>query len=108
MDWDKWFDFFQVALMAKYSFSVSELTRETTQQNHRVRPLLGDLDEDPANKKVISILNLSLGAAERKQFMDKYPHTTLCDLKAQEFINLCIECFRKKRKRTLDRQRYFS
>ena len=73
MDWDKRFDLFQVAMMAKYSISITELTRETTQQNPRVRTLLGDLDEDPANKKAISILYLSLGDAARKQFMDKYP-----------------------------------
>ena len=56
MDWDKWFDFFQVAIMTKYSISITELTRNVDQQNPRVRALLGDLDEDPANKKVISIL----------------------------------------------------
>ena len=108
MDWDKWFDLFQVAMMAKYSISISELTRETTQQSPRVRTLLGDLDEDPANKKVISILYLSLGDAARKQFVDKHPHVALWNLKALELINLCIECFRKKRNRTLDRHRFFS
>ena len=108
MDWDKWFDLFQVALMAKYPLSVSELTRATTQQTPRVRTLLGELDEDPANKKVISILYLSLGDAARKQFMDRYPHTALWDSKAQELINLCIECFRKKRNKTLHRHRFFS
>ena len=108
MEWDKWFDLFQVTMMAKYSISISELTRETTQQNSRVRTLLGDLDEDPADKKAISILYLSLGDAARKQFMDKYPHKALWDLKALELINLCIDCFRKKRNRTLDRHRFFS
>ena len=93
MDWDKWFDLFQVAMMAKYSISISELTRQTTQQTPRVRTLLGDLDEDPANKKAISILYLSLGDAARKQFMDKYPHKALWNLKARELINLWIECF---------------
>ena len=66
------------------------------------------LDEDPANKKVISILHLSLGEPARKQFMDKYPHTALWDLKAKELITLCIDCFQKKRNRTLDRHRFFS
>ena len=42
--------------MAKYSISITELTKEATQQNPRVRALLGDLDEDPANKKVISVM----------------------------------------------------
>ena len=108
MDWDKWLDLFQVALMAKYSISITELTREATQQIPRVRALLGDLDEDPANKKVLSVMYLSLGEAARKQFMDKYPHTALWELKAQELITLCNECFRKKRNRTLDRHRFFS
>ena len=66
MDWDKWFNLFQVALKAKYSISVTELTREANQQNPRVRALLGDLDENPANKKVISILYISLGDQARK------------------------------------------
>ena len=99
MDWDKWLNLFQVALMAKYSISITELTREATQQNPRVRALLGDLDEDPANKKVISVMYLSLGEAARKQFMGKYPHTALWEIKAQDLIILCNECFRKKTRR---------
>ena len=108
MDWDKWFDLFQVALMTKYPNSVTELSREANQQNPRVRALLGDFDENPANKKVITILYVSLGEQARKQFMDTYPHTALWDLKAQGLITLCTDCFRKKRNRTLDRHRYFS
>ena len=40
--------------------------------------------------------------------MDKYPQKALWDLKALELINSCIECFRKNRKQTLDRHRFFS
>ena len=50
MKWDKWLDLFQVAMVPKYSISIAELTRETNQQNPRVKTLMGDLDEDPANK----------------------------------------------------------
>ena len=89
-------------MMAKYSISIFELTRETPQQNPRVRTLLGDLDE------IISVMYLSLGDAASKQFMDKYTTTVLWDLKAQELINLCNECFRKNGNRTLDRHRFFS
>ena len=92
MDWDKWLDLFQVALMAKYSISITELTRNADQQNPRVRALLGNLEEDPANKKVISVMHLALGDAARKQFMDKYPTTALWELRAQQLINLCNEC----------------
>ena len=50
---------------------------------------------------------LSLGEAASKQFKDKYPHTALWELKAQELITPCNDCFRKKRNRTLDRHRFF-
>ena len=73
MDWDKWLDLFQVAVMAKFSISITELTRDVTEQTPRVRALLGDMDEDPANKKVVSVMYLSLGEAARKLFKDKYP-----------------------------------
>ena len=86
----------------------SRSSRQVTEQSPRVRALTGDLDEDPANKKILSVLYLSLGGAARKQFRDKVPHTTLWDLKAGEMLNLCTECFQKKRKRTLDRNRFFS
>ena len=77
MDWDKWFDLFQVALMAKFSISVSELTRETTQQNPKVRPLLGE---------GLQYSTLVTGRSSKKNFMDKYAHTALWYLKAQELM----------------------
>ena len=102
MDWDKWVDLFQVAVMAKFSISISELTREATEQNPRA------MDEDPANKKVVSVMYLSLGEAARKLFKDKYPHTTLWNLKVRELMQLAADCFQVKRNRTLDRHRFFS
>ena len=62
MEWDKWVDLFQVAAMAKYSISITELKRQVTEQSPRVRALTADLDEDPANKTIVSVLYLSLGA----------------------------------------------
>ena len=44
MEWDKWLDLFQVAMVAKYSVSITALTLETNQQTPRVRTLMGDLD----------------------------------------------------------------
>ena len=108
MDWDKWVDLFQVAVMAKFSISISELTREATEQNPRVRALLGDMDEDPANKKVVSVMYFSLGEAARKLFKDKYPDTTLWNLKVRELMQLAADCFQVKRNRTLDRHKFFS
>ena len=70
--------------------------------------IVGDLDEHPANTKVISVMYLTLGEAARKQFMDKHPTTVLWSLKAHELNNLCNEGFRKTRNGTLDRHRVFS
>ena len=97
MEWDKWLHLFRVAMMAKYSISITELTREANQQNPRVRTLMGDLEEDPANKKVISVMYFSLGEAARKQFKDKYPHTAIWELKAQELITRCNDASRRRR-----------
>ena len=51
MEWDKWVDLFQVAMMAKYSISLTELTREVSHQTPRARALMGELDEDPAKRR---------------------------------------------------------
>ena len=48
MDWDKLLDLFRVAMMAKYSISITELTREANQQNPSLCPSMVNLDEDPA------------------------------------------------------------
>ena len=48
-------------MMVKYSISITELALESSQQNSRVHLMLADLDENPANKKVITVMYLSLG-----------------------------------------------
>ena len=70
MDWDKWLESFQVAVMAKFSISITELTREVNEQNPRARASLGDMDEDLANKKVVSVLyHISLWNLKVKKLM---------------------------------------
>ena len=106
-DWDKWLDLFQLANMAKGSISITELTREANDQIPRVRALLGDMDEDPANKKVVSVRCPSLGEAARKLIKDIHPHTTLWKLKVRELIQLARDSFQIKRNRTLDCHKFF-
>ena len=96
MDWDKWLDLLQVAVLAKFSISITELNREVNEQNPRARALSGGMDEDAAKNKVVSVLSLSLGEAARKLFEDKYPHTTLCNLQVRALIQLSRYCFEKK------------
>ena len=82
--------------MAEYSISITDLTRKTKEQNPMVRTLLGDLDKDPANKKVICVIYVSLGEAAREQLEDMYPHTATWKLKAQHLLTLCDDCFQHK------------
>ena len=112
MEWEKWLDLFQVAYYSEvfnfHQISITEMTREVTEQQLRVHSLMGDSDEDPANKKVVSTMYLSLGEAARKQFTDKFPHAILWALEASELIQICNYCCLKKKNRTLDRHQFFA
>ena len=46
MEWEKWIDLFAVAMMAKYSISMNELTRTADETNPKVKALLGDMPEE--------------------------------------------------------------
>ena len=108
MDWDKLLDLFQVAIMAKFSISISELTCEVTDQTPRVRALRGNMEEDPANKKAVSVMYHALGEAARQLLKDTYLHETLWNTKAREFIQLATECYQEKGNIILDPQKLFS
>ena len=84
------------------------MIREVTEQLPRVRSLMGDLGEDPVNGKVVSAMYLSLGEAARRQIIDSIPHTILWALKASVLIQMCTDCFLKKRNKTLDNHQSFS
>ena len=90
MDRNKDLNLFQVAIRAKYYFSITEVTKEATKQNHRTRPLTGDLDENHANKRMMNGKYLSLGEAARNQLRDKYSNTTLWDLKADKHVQRTV------------------
>ena len=78
-DWDQWTQLFQVAALARHSISMSELVRETDAQNPRVAALMGNLEEVPAKRKMVSLLYISIGKTARKMYVDgqnpqhKYP-----------------------------------
>ena len=93
--------------MAKFSLSLTELTRGVTQQTPRARALWGDMYEDPA-EKVLSVMYISLGDTARKQFKYKHHITTLWDSKAAELSRLTNECFQVNRNCTLGGHRSFS
>ena len=108
MEWKKWIDLFAVAMMAKYSISMNELTRTADETNPKAKALLGDMPEEAANKKAVSMMFLSLGEAGRKMFRDKYPEKTIWSLQAIKMLQCCEGCFRIERNRTLDRHHFLS
>ena len=105
LEWEKWIDLFEVALMAKNNISVSELTKTT---GAKEKSLMGDLDEIPATKKAISVLYLALGAAGRKTIADKFPTTNIATVNLTDLLKNCKECFEKPKNETLDRLKFLS
>ena len=55
--WQKWLQLITVAMMAKRSISLSELTR--VEGGERASAILSELSEEAASKKVISILSFN-------------------------------------------------
>ena len=87
LEWGKWIDLFEVALMAKNNISISELTKTT---GAKEKSLMGDLDEIPAMKKAISVLYLALGSA-----------TNIATVNLTALLQKCKECFEKPKKRNI-------
>ena len=106
-DWDQWLQLFEVAVLARHSISVSELTRNAEQQP-RAQALMGNMEEAPAARKVISLLYISLGKTGRKMLMDKFPQINILLIQLQQFLQFCNECFQIRRNRTMDRHTFLS
>ena len=49
MEWEKWIDLLAVAMMAKYSIFMNELTRSADETNPRVKAFLGVMPEETTN-----------------------------------------------------------
>ena len=71
LEWERWLDLFAVAVMAKYSISIEELTRTPDADHPRIKALIGDMAEEAAEKKVLTWLLLLVGEPAKKIFEDK-------------------------------------
>ena len=107
-DWEQWIQLFEVATLARHSISVSEVLREADQQNPRAAALMGNLEEIPAKRKVVSLLYISIGKIARKMLMDKFPRINILLIELRELMQNCAECFQIRRNRTLDRHTFLS
>ena len=62
-----------VADNAKYSISVNELLRTVTARQPTIQSLINNLNEQAAERKIVSVLFSSLGCVARKSLTDKFP-----------------------------------
>ena len=95
-----------MAVNAKYSLSVNELLRIVTEQAPMNLALINNLNEQAAERKVLSVLFLSLGTAGRKSITDKFLEMRVATVTLQELRTNCDEAFCKPRKRTLERFKF--
>ena len=101
LEWEQWFDLFAVAVMAKVSISIEELTRTTDENSPRIKALIGDMAEEAAEKKVVTWLFFSAGEP-------KHPELSVWTLGVRDMIERCRNCFPVARNRTLDRHKFLS
>ena len=59
-EWEQWVQLFEVAVLARHSISVSELIREEDQNNPRNAALMGNLELEPAKRKVTGLLYITI------------------------------------------------
>ena len=57
-DWEQWVQLFEVDVLAKHSISMTELLRVADQQNPRNAAMMGNLDDIPAKRKLVSLIVL--------------------------------------------------
>ena len=70
-EWGEKWDLFMIAANAKYSISVNDLLRTVSAQQPRILALINNLNEQAAERKIVSVIFLSLGWAARKSLTDK-------------------------------------
>ena len=106
MEYQRWQDLFEMSLMGKHSIEVEEIIREEG-GNPRKKELMGNMEKAIAEKKVISLLFLSIGGAGRKTLIDKYPAMNIKTMELKVLMKNCVNTFQKKRNRCMDRVKFF-
>ena len=79
----------------------TEITREADQQNPRILAMMGNLEEEPAKRKVTILLYISIGKTGRKMLMHKFQQIIFLLIQLAQLLRFCIECFQTRRNRTL-------
>ena len=66
------------------------------------------MNQQAAERKVVSILFLSLGSAGRKNLTDRHPYMAISTATLTEMRDNCEQTFRKQRHRILEAYKFFS
>ena len=82
---------------------MGELLRNVTQNKPRIAALNNNLNEQAADKTVVSLLFLSLGTTTRKNLTDKFPQLIIATVTLREIKETCEQAFMKPRNRILGR-----
>ena len=107
MEWERWLELFEAALMAKSSISLEELTRDSSTQARR-KDLMGGCDEEIAQKKAVSLLYIAMGEAARKTLLDRKPNMDVKKITLKELLKEANDAFLKKKNRLLDRHKFLN
>ena len=92
----------EVFNLGKWNFT------EVKEKNPRIAGLINNLNEQATERKVVSVLFLSLGTVGRKSLTDKFPQMRVATIPLQELRGKCEQAFRKPRNRTLEKYNFFS
>ena len=107
-EWEKEWDMFVMAVNAKHSIVVPELTRIGTEQQPHQAALLNNMQEQAAERKIVSILFLSLESAGRKNLTEKFPYMVVSGATLREMQENCEQTLIKPHNLTLDRYKFFA
>ena len=95
-DWEQWQQLFEVAVLARHSISVTEITRTGDEQNPCVPALMGNLKENASARKIVSLLYISLGKNGRKMIMVKFSQITSCLFSYPNSCNIAMNASKRE------------
>ena len=87
-----------------------EILRNVTEQNPRIAAILNNLNEQAAERKMVSVLFI-VGISSTEwtiSLMDNFPHMRVATVSLREIKEKCEQAFQKPTNRTLERYKFFS
>ena len=105
---EEWWNLFMVVVNTNYSESVDEILRNVTANRHRIAALINNLNEQVAERKLVSLQLFSLEPAARKNLIDIFRQMIIATVLLREFNKNCEQVYIDSRNRTLERYNIFA